>query len=243
MAFAHPSAQSFAAPIFAFSFGATADSHRGYWQARIADAVQQLTHEARRMLKLEAQLAEFAGRYYAAVGESVWRLMALDAALAGEEHASECAAELAEADAYLGGPEERGQELKSRYRALAKELHPDRGAVGQREVGAAEMHMLTEAYQRGDLAALLALDAELALMRCARAGSGMLEEAVHDVSRAAETYARGYRDLLNSPLNELMLRAMAAESEGRDWLAEVVAQLTARIQEKEQALTGDLAMA
>jgi hypothetical protein len=101
------------------------------------------------------------------------------------------------------------------------------------------MHTLNTAYQQGDLAALLKLQAQLQLTRLCDidfSATAALESALYDVNRAADTYAQGYRDLLNSPLNELMLRAIAAQMEGWDFMQAVVQRIERSIEEKAQEL-------
>jgi hypothetical protein len=99
------------------------------------------------------------------------------------------------------------------------------------------MHTLNAAYQQGDLAALLRLEAQMLLhgMADEQGATVDLEVALRDVEKAAETYANGYRALLNSPLNELMLRAMSARLAGWDWMQAVVRKVERTIEEKERA--------
>ena len=132
----------------------------------------------------------------------------------------------------------RRVEIKTRYRSLAKEIHPDRAMVVHGAgVHADNMHTLNAAYRQGDLAALLRLEAHMLLQGLADEQGASIEfdAALREVEKAAETYAQGYRSLLNSPLNELMLRAMSARLAGWDWMQAVVSKVERTIEEKERA--------
>ena len=236
MAFAHPMTQ----PTFAETARQkhqAQPSAGGYWHVRITETVAALELESRRMLQLEAQLGDFAERYYAAVGATMARLEALEEQL--EQRSPRAASALPEMLAQCEANQERQTELKVRYRSLAKELHPDTAPVEAHSDVSAQMQALTDAYRRGDLAAMLKLEAQLYLNRLAVAATtnpSALEMALRDVVRATDTYAAGYRQLLNSPLNELMLRAMAAQREGWDWTDAVLKKIERSIEEKEQLL-------
>lgn len=210
-----------------------------YWKIRAAKALEALEREARKMLQLEEELGAFAIQYYDAVGEAVERLSALEEQLAAygpNPTLDAMPAVLAQRTLHAS----RRKELKARYRKLAKEIHPDRAMV---VAGAGDqanhMHTLNASYQKGDLAGLLRLEAELILQEMAGDASvqtPQLEACLREIDRAADTYAQGYRALLHSPLNELMLRAMSARLAGWDWLAAVVARVHRCIEEKERAL-------
>ena len=194
-----------------------------YWRVRVAKAVEALEREARRMLQLEAQLAAFSQEYYTVVGPWAEYLAGLEAQLEappGEYNKDETAAvPLAAAQRDLLAV--RQDELKARYRQLALEIHPDRNAPEQSAARAAQMQLVNSAYAKGDLAALLRCEAEIVMSQFEGDWS-RAEGHLRDLERASETYAAGYRTLLNSPLNHLMLRSMAATREGWDWMGAVV---------------------
>jgi hypothetical protein len=206
-------------------------------QKRMDTAAARLEREARRMLQIEEELSGFANRYYDAVGDAVERLCALEERLHGacEEVVNAMPAVLAQRDARSA----RRSELKVRYRGLAKEAHPDRAALSEPAAGEVNrMHALNAAYQQGDLAGLLRLEAEMELARVAAAhgyANGVLDATLREVDRAADTYAAGYRILLNSPLNELMLRDMQARLAGLDWMGAVVRKIERSIEETQRA--------
>ena len=186
------------------------------------------------MFQLERELNEFASRYYEAVGDAANRLAQL------ELHSAQVTQEVATVLAQREEVPERSVELKTRYRSLAKEVHPDRAMVVEGAGnGASTMHALNAAYQQGDLAAMLRLEAEMYLARVMYDASGNtaeLEAALRDVGRAAMTYGDSYRAMLGSPLNELMLRAMSARLAGWDWMEAVVRKVERAIEEKERSL-------
>ena len=213
-----------------------------YWRVRITTMLDRLEREARRMFQLERELSEFAAQYYNAVGEVTERLAEMEQRVHGEATAETAtmAAPLTDIQASIDASTARRSELKVRYRQLAKEIHPDRAMVTQ-SIGtnANHMHTLNAAYQQGDLAAMLKLEAEMLLSTTLDAGfnhTAAIEHALRELERAANTYADGYRAMLNSPLNELMLRAMSARLAGWDWMQAVVRKVERAIEEKERAM-------
>ena len=216
-----------------------------YWRVRVNATLARLEREARRMLQLEEDLSAFANQYYEAVGEVTERLAMVEQKISeapqtasgvSEELTVTMPAVLAQRDAR----DARRSELKTRYRSLAKEIHPDRAMiVDAGGTMASHMHVLNAAYQHGDLAALLRLEAHMLLSRMTDEDfmnpTPELEHALREVERAADTYANGYRGLLSSPLNELMLRAMSARLAGWDWMQAVVRKVERTIEEKERA--------
>lgn len=208
-----------------------------YWRVRTTTTLDRLEREARRMFHLESELSHFARDYYAAVGEAVERLAYLEQFAAhtlDSEVPHAMPAVLAQRDAHST----RQVELKARYRSLAKEIHPDRAmAVEGQGPQANNMHTLNAAYQHGDLAALLKLEAQMLLEQAGSDGviTMEFEKSLREVERAADTYAEGYRTMLGSPLNELMLRAMSARLAGWDWVQAVVRKVERAIEEKERA--------
>lgn len=204
-----------------------------YWRVRINATLERLEREARRMFQLEQELSSFAEAYYSAVGEAAERLAALEHGAMTTDTAAHMVAmpaALAQRDARAA----RLGEIKMRYRSLAKEVHPDRAMVVEGAGNSAStMHQLNAAYQHGDLAALLKLEAQMALTRIEEGSphaSMELEEALREIERAANTYADGYRAMLGSPLNELMLRAMSARLAGWDWIDAVVKKVERAIE-------------
>lgn len=210
-----------------------------YWQERCHATLDTLEREARRMLALEGELSEFASQYYATIGDAAERLAALEQSR--DSWSSDPTFEAAVPDVMRQQEAmiHRRSELKSRYRNLAKTLHPDRAEPMEKTgLGAQAMHRLNAAYQHGDLAAMLRLEAERALVPLIGSPTQNhdgLEEALHAIEQASETYAEGYRAMLASPLNELMLRAMAARLAGWDWMEAVARKLEQTITQQQHA--------
>ncbi len=208
-----------------------------YWRVRIKKTLERLEREARRMLQLEAELSDFAERYYRHVGDYVERLSLLESQLlhaAAPQEASP--GTLQDVAAQRDMKSQRSAELKTRYRQLAKEIHPDRAMMVEGNGDRASlMQALNVAYQHGDLATMLRIEAEM-LLTALDESFPALEDRLRAVERAADTYACGYRELLNSPLNELMLRALQARLAGWDWMEAVVKRVQRAINENERAL-------
>ena len=210
-----------------------------YWRARVEAMLTKFESEARRMFQLEQELSQFAQAYYDAVGPAAEHLASLERSATVSEPVMQVDA-LPDAFIQRDARGQRLGEIKMRYRSLAKEIHPDRAMVVEGAGGIANaMHTLNAAYQQGDLAALLKLEAQMALSRIdddAPSAGLELEAALRDVERAANTYAEGYRTMLGSPLNELMLRAMSARLAGWDWIDAVVKKIERSIANHERAV-------
>jgi len=215
-----------------------------YWRVRLNKALQTLEREARRVFHLEEELACFASHYYDVVGAATERLNRLEqqlhVAVISGAPTYDAMVHMPEVIAQCDAREARRNELKLRYRKLAKQIHPDRamvvGGTGQR---AAHMQTLNEAYRQGDLASLLKLEAEMSCAEIIAEGPNVFtrfEQGVRAIERATETYAESYRALLRSPINELMLRAMSAKLAGWDWMEAVLTRVERSIEEKELAL-------
>lgn len=206
-----------------------------YWRVRTHKTLERLEREARRMLQLEADLSAFAEEYYRHVGSHAERLAQLESMLAGQEAAEVGARTMQEVQVQREMPQMRQSELKTRYRALAKEIHPDRAMVLEGIGAPAErMQALNEAYTQGDLSCMLRMEAETLLLKSDASMS--LEMRLREIERAADTYAAGYRQLLNSPLNELMLRQLSAQLAGWNWIDAVVNRVQIAIAQSERAL-------
>lgn len=220
----------------------TTHPHANYWQGRIDAVLAQLGYEARRVFQLEQDLSDFSQQYYARVGGVAERLAQIEQKMAtalAENHAAPIQNITApHIETHYNAAAARREELKTRYRGLAKEIHPDRAMVVEGNgARARHMHSLNAAYRQQDLAALLVLEAQILLLGMLEAGDmAALERGIYEVERAAETYADSYRTLLHSPLNELMLRAMSARLAGWDWMEAVVQKVERSIEEKERAV-------
>jgi|GEM_PF-2203157 len=207
-----------------------------YWRVRAQKTLERLEREARRMLQLEAELTQFATTYYQYVGKYAQRLTELEAQLLVATPQETSSSTINEVIAQVEMKETRQTELKSRYRMLAKEIHPDRAMmVDGKGDRASQMQVLNAAYQQGDLATMLRIEADM-LLTAFDDSLPALEERLRAVERAADTYASGYRELLNSPLNELMLRALSARLAGWDWMDAVVKRVQRAIEASERAI-------
>jgi hypothetical protein len=214
-----------------------------YWRVRVTKTIESLEREARRMLQLELQLAAFADEYYSAVGPWAEYLAALEAQF--ETPIAEHKEDLETLPLALAQRElkaAREDELKARYRTLAKEIHPDRLDGDGVGIMAEKMQLVNDAYARGDLALLLKCEAEILMGHLCNDWSAA-EGHLRDIERAVETYASGYRALLNSPLNHLMLRAMSATQSGWDWIGAVIQRLQRAIATREEMLRGGVEIA
>lgn len=156
------------------------DPEREALEAKRAKLESQLAELSARRAEMAERVARFELAQYQALGGVVeeclrlrHRLMQLQAACSGaaEDRAAEAAAE-AEFRAYRHACEEAAarpelseagqEELKRMYRAAAMACHPDRVEEPRRDAAHALFLRLQQAYRQGDLAALRALQGEIA---------------------------------------------------------------------------------
>jgi len=214
-----------------------------YLRARLTHALKHLEVHARAALALELELTQFIETYYAAVGEYVEKLVQLETELEGEhDHNEEEFAAITSAmhDAAKRAQQDRASELKQRYRALAKNIHPDVQG-GEDEVAAAvRMQEVNEAYDARDLAKLVRLQAEWTLANILTMPVDIrlpeLRAQLTAVDKASQQYQQERMGLMHSPVYELMLRATSARMAGRDWIAAVVHKIKTAIALKERSL-------
>lgn len=214
-----------------------------YLRARLRDALKHLEQHARAALALELELTGFIETYYAAVGEYVEQLVALETQIAIEHNHSEeefAAITSAMHDAAKQAQQDRAEELKKRYRTLAKNIHPDVLNTQSYVEAAVKMQEVNEAYDARDLAKLVRLQAEWTLENILNMPEDIrlpeLRAQLQAVDKASNQYQKERMGLMHSPVYELMLRATSARMAGRDWIAAVVHKIKAAIALKERSL-------
>jgi len=212
-----------------------------YLKARLSGALKLLEDQARAALFLEEELTRFIEHYYGEVGDYVEKLTRLEAELGSVAAPGVSTINSAMHDAALQAQHDRAHEIKRRYRALAKVVHPD-GAGNDADYThrAERMREVNEAYETGDLARLVSMEAAWAheqvwdLPNAERMAA--LRQQIAAVEKAAEHYRAERSGLMHSPVYELMLRATSARLAGRDWIAAVVDNIKTTIAAKERRL-------
>lgn len=214
-----------------------------YLRARLREALKQLELHARAALSLELELTQFIETYYAAVGEYVEKLVALESQLEAEHDLKEeefAAITSAMHDAARHAQLDRANELKKRYRQLAKHIHPDMHSTEQYVDAAVRMQEVNDAYDARDLAKLVRLQAEWTLENILTMSEDIrlpeLRAQLQAVEKASTQYQQERKGLMHSPVYELMLRATSARMAGRDWIAAVVHKIKTAIAVKERTL-------
>lgn len=214
-----------------------------YLRARLAHALKHIEIHARAALSLELELTQFIETYYAAVGEYVEKLVALESQLEGEHDLKEeefAAITSAMHDAAKQAQHDRAEELKKRYRQLAKHIHPDMHATETYVDAAVKMQEVNDAYDARDLAKLVRLQAEWTLENILNMPADIrvpeLRAQLLAVDKASQQYQQERMGLMHSPVYELMLRATSARMAGRDWIAAVVHKIKTAIALKERHL-------
>lgn len=188
-----------------------------YWRVRVGKTLDQLENEVRRMLRIETALEHFAQKAVqrlSATRSMVAQLPAQQAAAIGLPHAPfEWVA--------MDVAATRSAELKQRYRQLAKELHPDRAAAGERPTMSAVNH----AYATSDLACMVRLEAQTLAPQPHQAAA-VFDDYIRQVEQATATYRQAYTHLLNSPLYSLYARASSATEDGWDFIENLARRIT-----------------
>lgn len=214
-----------------------------YLKAKLSGALELLEEQARATLQLEEDLTRFIEHYYHEVGGYVEKLTRLEAelSLVTAPGAGVSTINSAMHEAALKAQHDRAHELKRRYRAIAKVVHPDAAESAEDHACRAErMREVNEAYEKGDLARLVSMEAAWArahvwdLPEDARMLA--LREHIAAVEKAAEAYRAERNGLMHSPVYELMLRATSARLAGRDWIGAVVDNIKTTIAAKERRL-------
>ncbi len=215
-----------------------------YLRARLSHALKHLEIHARAALALELELTGFIETYYAAVGAYVEKLVALESQIEAEHHphGEEEFAAITSAmhDAAKQAQLDRANELKKRYRTLAKHIHPDVQSSEDYVEAAVKMQEVNEAYDARDLAKLVRLQAEWTLENILNMSEDIrlpeLRAQLLAVEKATTQYQQERLGLMHSPVYELMLRATSARMAGRDWIAAVVHKIKTAIALKERTL-------
>lgn len=211
-----------------------------------------------------AELARFEVRYLAVVGARIARLDALRAQLADVSAAHDPddraaaddakvtrhrASESAEAvdgiipDSAPTEPFRPPDDLKQRYRWLARALHPDLATEPHEQRRRSElMTRLNAAYADDDAVAMARIEEEWRTSPDSIGGDETGAELVRAIRKVAQIQPRlaaiaRERDALEaSPLADLWRRSEAAARDGRDVLAELVAELDRQIADVEERL-------
>jgi hypothetical protein len=191
------------------------------WQARAKGILDTLEHEARRLITLELELSDFAERFCAALFGPAERYFESQASgLLSDAAAIEELSALAPAARFRRQRRAREDETRQRYRGLQAAL--EALSARDEEVDTYLLaRQISSAYAAGDLPRLLRLEAETLMLAQGPKREDM-DLALPDIARAAQTYATATRELLRSHLNGLMLREIAAQQTGVDWLSALV---------------------
>lgn len=181
-----------------------------YWRLRITKALELLETEVRRMTRVESGLERFAQDMVARLAPYTEALRNLPRELAEPLAVPKAPFTWVEQGVAIA----RAREIKSRYRLLAKELHPDAAVEHASGITMAEVN---HAYTREDLALLVRLEAQ-SLSPDDTQPVGVFEDFVRQVEQATTTYRQAYTRLLNSPLYSLYARAASAQEDGWDYV-------------------------
>jgi predicted nucleic acid-binding Zn-ribbon protein len=227
-------------------------------RAELAEIQATLAERELELLDLKSQLAAFEGRYlrqvgalYAELDEWKARISELRARLYPSAEATAHAHEAREQarqthqDAHGKASEARdfvpSPELRSLFRQVAKDVHPDFGRdAADLERRTRFMAEANSAYETGDAEALRRILHEFHEGADAVEGEGIgteLIRIIRQISQAKERIAEIGREmeaLLASEISKLKREAEEAEQKGRDLLAELAASLRGQIQVAEK---------
>lgn len=192
-----------------------------YWRACLRQLAARLEKAARTFYTLENDLARFSEDYFVQVGPVASRLVTLEAQATQAPPFPFAAAE-AEATPHI--PPSHRDVLKSRYRALARALHPD---TGNTATTADSMQQLNRAYAEGDMAAMLVCESQHRISQLAFHDEAACTQVATALTQQCEHYERATTRLRATPLYALMERAERARTYGWDWIDHVVTHMEA----------------
>lgn len=198
-----------------------------YWRLRIGKALDQLETEVRRMLQVETGLERFAQDMVTRLNPYTEALSQLPREVADPLGVPKAPFAWVE----QGVAQARAREIKSRYRLLAKELHPDASITHASGVSMAQVN---HAYTREDLALLVRLEAQ-SLAPDELQPVHAFEDYVRQVEQATTTYRQAYTRLLNTPLYSLYARAASAQEDGWDFIESLTRRIK-RVVESNEAV-------
>lgn len=219
----------------------------------LADRELELATIRSALNAFEQVYLEKVGRLYVELDELQAQLASLRAAQLGDnddssekvrqaqQQAGESRAEYERRKEVLGPPIERkepSQELKSLYRRLAKQFHPD-GSLDPQEKTQRSVIMaqINEAYARGDVATLQRMDNELAISPEAVSGEGIGVELIRVIRKMAQidgrlaTLEQEIVQLQESELFQLRAQHEESTRQGRDLLDALAVGILRRIAE------------
>ncbi len=193
-----------------------------YWRLRINKALELLETEVRRMVRVESGLERFAQDMVARLQPYMEALRNLPPEIADPLGLPKAPFIWVE----QGVAQARTREIKSRYRLLAKELHPDAAVEHSSGITMAQVN---HAYTREDLALLVRLEAQSLAPDDAQPIANF-EDYVRQVEQATQTYRQAYTRLLNSPLYSLYARAASAQEDGWDFIESLTRRIKRTIE-------------
>lgn len=207
---------------------ASSSDERERLAKELSELEAKLVQSEMELAACEADIAVFQRRYVEEIGRRLDRISELQSAI----------------EEAIGEAEKRSDRatLKSLYRRLAKRLHPDLDMnEDARVIRTRWMARLTEAYAKGDRAALQELERELD-------ATGLDPEKAHQLEalRIQIAQIRGRlseisckrQQILSGSIGELWAESQEAASETRDLLVEMASELDAQIRNREADLAG-----
>ncbi len=183
--------------------------------------LKTLEENLRALITLEDTVSAFSARYFAAMAE----MEQLTTASVSRLEAAPLANDFSDLEHQRAA---RARHLKTSYRTLAKQFHPDRTPQGSAQH--AVMQAVNDAYARQDLAALTRLELEHSLSSSAQyedAGM-MLAEKLARCEQLIGLLSEQRAALEQSPLFELHERELLARMQGRDFIAQVKRSLKSK---------------
>ena len=227
-------------------------------QNLLADRELELATTRSRLIAFEQIYMEKVGRLYVELDELQSQLASLhstrlpdnretsEAARQAREQAESSRAEYERRKETLGPSSEQKEptpELKSLYRRLAKQFHPDTTLDPQEKTRrSAIMAQINDAYERGDLKALQRMSDELAISPEAVLGDGVGAELIRIIRKIAQIDRRlvaleqELMQLKESDVFRLAEQYEEYKQQGRDLLEALAADVTRRIDEVRQQI-------
>jgi hypothetical protein len=172
-----------------------------------------LEENLRALITLEDAVSAFSTRYFAAIAE----MELVDTTASSHKETAPLVDDFSELEHQRAT---RAKHLKTSYRTLAKQFHPDRVQASSAQHSV--MQAVNDAYARQDLAALTRLELEHSLSSAEVDDAGMmLAEKLARCEQLIGLLSEQRSALEQSPLFELHERELLARMQGRDFIAQV----------------------
>ena len=220
---------------------------------RTKRAVSKLDTACDQLRELESELEHFLNDYYAQVGSYVEELHDIEKQLMQLDASYEACSQTPLLDTFVADTHVQIMqkknatrltgELKSLYRTMVKDYHPDM-ATGSKAVEQLKedvIRTINDAYARRNLGELYKLKFDMEAKRKGHAMDkedkvALYEQRYGAIDRALQDVDQRKARIMSSPAYQLMQRALEARLAGKDLIATIIHDLQQQIRMKQRRM-------